>query len=194
VCWEIAAACPAPAACSGKHEHWRRPANTQRRAAEYNRTGDWRAKRFFKFFPLSGGLSRAMAGCRGFFGAKQQAASNKPQAKSKKGAHLSVRRLLIVLSSLPLSGISSQLCAAKPLGCHRREPHNNSRVADLERTCVLIGRFGRVFSTRYSAGEEGSNPFRSLHLPAIGSLCSSRVAGFPRHLWTLWSLWSLWTV
>jgi hypothetical protein len=138
---------------------------------------------------------------------QQQAASKKPQAKSKKGAHLSAgpspawrdrdfaslcglrTTIGIVLGSLPLSGISSQWCAAKPLGCHRREPHaaesNRFPITPVYGLVALDGFiFNPVAGGQVSAAQQLSVAWRS------------RVAGFATHLgpgWTLWTLWTLWT-
>ena len=116
------------------------------------------------FFPLNGGLSRVIAGYGGLSRARhnkpsdkqqtqqqatdpatsnrpsnkqqtqQQATSNKPQAKSKEGAHLSVRRLLVS----PTSASQNRACR----GPRRCTPASQNRACRGPRGFVPIPQGG----------------------------------------------------
>jgi len=117
---------------------------------------------------------------------QRQAASNKPQAKSKKWAHLSAgpstawrdrdfaplcglrTTIGMVLSSLPLSGISSQIPHWRS-GFHLRAP-------------------GRRAASRPQIGSSGAP--RNLSAVTVASLMLQRVTAFRLHRGTGWSLWT----
>ena len=137
-----------------------------------------------------------MAGCRGL-GSQQQATSRKQQAKSKKGAHLSVRRLLV--SSAP-SRKAGQNRACRGLRGFVPIPQGGTTMASLMlhrvtafplHLCTVWSSWTVFFKPVLSRGRRD----RTLFVPCIwqpsGASCRSRVAGFPPPLCTVWSVWTV---
>ena len=137
---------------------------------------------------------------------QQQAASKKPQAKSKKGVHLSAGpspawrdRDFVRLCGLPATiGIvlSSRFSV---LSC---APRNLSAVTVaslmLQRVTAFPLHLGTVWSLWtgfFQPGTQQGRRDRTLFVPCIcqpsAASCRSRVAAFPPPLCTVWSVWTV---